>query len=87
MEYPIDVHFGKQSAFVVDLASRNLLQFGYQFGSAATSMGLHNADNNVFAAAATPNAFAEHTESLAYTRSVSEKHLESAALLLRFAGQ
>jgi hypothetical protein len=50
-------------------------------------MCLYDPDNDVLTPAASANTFAEHAVGLPDTRSVSEKYLETAVLLLRFTAQ
>src|ERR1700742_1376334 len=81
----VDIHLGKECSLVIDLLPRHLFKFGGELRRAGASVCLDDADDNVLAATAASNAFAEHAEGLPHPRGISEKHLKSPALLLRFA--
>ncbi len=82
----VDVHLGEESALVVDLAGRDLFELGGLLGGAFAAVGLHDADDDILAALAAADAFAQHAEGLADAGSVAQKDLEPAAGLLRIGG-
>ena len=82
----IDVHLGEESALVVHLARRDMLELGGQLGGGFAAVGLDDADDDILAALAAADAFTQHAEGLADAGSVAQKDLEPAAGLLRIGG-
>ena len=77
----IHIHLIEERAFVFDLAARHLLQLRRELRSTRASVGLHYADDDVFATAPAPHCFAQHAEGLADAGRIPQKYLEPSALL------
>ncbi len=75
------VHLLEDDALVLDAAAGNLLQLFGELGGAWAAMGFNYADDDVFAALAAADGFAEHVVGLADAGRVAEKELEGAASL------
>ena len=82
----VDVHLGEDGALVIDLTGWDVFKLGGELGGTFAAVGFDDADDNVFAALPTANAFGEHAEGLANAGSVAEKDLEETARFFGFGG-
>ncbi len=74
----VGVHLLEYGALIFDFPTGNLLQLGGKLRDAFSSVCFNKADNDVFAAAASPDCFAQHAVSFAHTWSVSKKQLHNS---------
>src|SRR5215475_10402635 len=79
----VKVHLFKGHAFVLNAATRHLLELVRKLGSRSASMCLNHADDNIFATLVPANCFREHVVSFAYARRIAEEELEGATGLFR----
>ena len=85
-ENRIDIHFFKNRTLVLELLARHDFHSFDKLFDAFAAVRFHNADDDVFAATAAADRFAEHAEGLADTRGVAQEELEDAPRLLGWRG-
>ena len=81
----VDVHFLEHRAFVLELFAWNGFELAEELFDAFAAVRFDDADDDVLAAAAAANGFAEHAEGLADAWRVAQEKLEDAAGFLRAA--
>src|ERR1700732_3595499 len=82
----VDIHFLEDRSFVFNFLPWDGLHTGEQLFNALATVGFHDSDHHVFAAASAAERLAQHAEGLADSRSVAEEKLEYAACFLRGRG-
>lgn len=80
----IYIHFLKHSAFVLDFFVRNKFELLDQLFDAFATVAFDDADDDVFAAAAAAQRFAEHAEGFADAWRIAEKQFKNPT---RFLGR
>ena len=79
----VDIHLFKDGALIFHLLSWHDFHPRDQLLDPFAAVRLNHADDDVLAAAAAPDRFAQHAERLAHTRRITQKQLKNATRFLR----